>query len=354
MTERGAHTLSEIMSQPTVWQDAVTVFRQEAEAIRQFWASNPHDGVIFTGCGSTFYLAKIAAALFQQVAHKPATAYPGSEIALFPDLVFGAKANPLLVTVSRSGETTETVEATRVFKERVGNPAMTVTCYPESTLAKASDLVVANPTAQEQSLAQTRSFASMTVGIAAMAAMLADADLDKLDNLPSAAQTLLDTHGDLAKQLGEDASIERYFFLGTGALYGVAAEAMLKMKEMSLSYSEAYHMLEFRHGPMSMVNDKTLVVGLVSDEAAKHEAAVLRQMHERGARVLTLAAADHDDYASWSQFVHLNFDLPAALRPVVYLPVLQLMAYHRAMSRGLNPDQPENLVAVITLGDLTD
>jgi len=135
-------------------------------------------------------------------------------------------------------------------------------------------------------------------------------------------------------------------------LYGLACEAMLKMKEMSLSYSEAYHMLEFRHGPMSMVNERTLVAGLLSDQAGAQETAVLRDMRARGARILAIGEAPAGDVASLGQVVALQTGLPLVARAIAYLPVLQLLAYYRAMFNRQNPDQPANLHAVIVLDPL--
>jgi glucosamine--fructose-6-phosphate aminotransferase (isomerizing) len=221
-------------------------------------------------------------------------------------------------------------------------------------LAKNADLVLGIPAAQEKSLAQTRSFSSMAIVVEAIVGLLSNLDQQRdLGKLVTTAERLLTSYAKLAQQLGTDKTIERFFFLGSGALYSIACEAMLKMKEMSLSYSEAYHVLEFRHGPMSMVNNQTLVVGLISETAAQHEAAVLKQMKGQGARILALAEDDYGlGFEEWTDFVHLQSGLPQWLHPVIYLPVLQLMAYHRAMSRGLNPDKPSNLEAFVSLDAL--
>jgi glucosamine--fructose-6-phosphate aminotransferase (isomerizing) len=128
----------------------------------------------------------------------------------------------------------------------------------------------------------------------------------------------------------------------------LACEANLKMKEMSLSVSEAFHFLEFRHGPMSMVDERTLVVGLLSEKAHADELAVLREMRTLGAQTLVLAdqplAEQEADYQ-----VCFHSGLPETNRAVLYLPVLQLLGYYRAMKNGQNPDQPHNLTAVIVL-----
>ncbi|NIV35336.1 MAG: SIS domain-containing protein, partial [Anaerolineae bacterium] len=186
----------------------------------------------------------------------------------------------LLLAVSRSGTTTETLRAVDRFREAGNGPALTVTCYPQSTLAQQADFALVAPDAQEQSIAQTRSFTSMLLLTQALAAVLArdEGMLERLRRLPGALEDVVDRLGDLPRRLGEDQDIERLFFLGGGPLYGLASEAMLKTKEMSLSYAEAYYPLEFRHGPMSMVNGHTLVVGFLSDTALMEELRVLQDM----------------------------------------------------------------------------
>ncbi len=355
MTDQyGSHTFTEITSQPVIWDNAVAVFWQHADALKALWSEGGYDRVLFTGCGSTHYLAVAGAALFQQFTGINARAYPASEIALLPDFVFLPQSKPLLITISRSGETTETVQAVRVFRERTGSPMISVTCASESTLAKEADLSLAINAAQETSVAQTRSFASMLIVVEAISALLAGrGDLDQLAQLSPVVTRLLREYGDLAKRLGEDPQIERFFFLGSGALYGVANEAMLKMKEMSLSYSEAFHFLEFRHGPMSMVDEHTLLVGCVSEEAHQQETAVLRQMQQRGAQILALTERNYTaELTDNINIVRLASNLPAWARPVAYLPILQLMAYYHALARGQNPDQPANLDFVISLDEL--
>lgn len=350
--ERGVHTYSEITSQPELWHKAVDAFGQKSAALKALWDKGEFERVLFTGCGSTYYLSLAGAALFQQLTGINSRAYPASEIALYPDTVFLPDTKTLLITVSRSGETTETLEAMRVFRERTdGSPVVAVTCGSTTTLSLTADLNFSIDEAQETSLAQTRSFASMLIVVEAIAAFIAGrSDLDRLAGLTLVVTRLLSEYGDLAKRLGEDRQIERFFFLGSGALYGIACEGMLKMKEMSLSYSEAFHVLEFRHGPMSMVNDRSLVIGLISESTHAQEISVLRQMNQRGAQILALSEQAYDlGIANGAHLVEIASTLPEWARPVTYLPVLQLMAYYRALSNGQNPDLPANLSFVIAL-----
>lgn len=351
MEGRGANTLAEILSQPVVWGSALDAFERQANAIRALFAGEPFEQVIFTGCGSTHYLSMTAAALFQMLTRIPAQARPASEIALHPDLTLAtALRRTLLVTVSRSGATTETVEAVRVFRRRSSSPFVAIVCDSASELAHQADLVVAIDAAQEISVAQTRSFSSMLLAAQAFAACAAGVNYDPLRELPRLAESVIAEYHPVIQGYAAHQQWAKFFFLGSGLLYGVACEAMLKMKEMSISYSEAYHMLEFRHGPMSMVDEKALIVGLLSTDAVGHESSVLRDMQRLGGHCIALVGHNEGsgDYGA-NAVIHLRAEVPVWARPVLYLPVLQLLAYHRAMINNRNPDRPENLDAVVSL-----
>lgn len=144
-----------------------------------------------------------------------------------------------------------------------------------------------------------------------------------------------------AKEIGENLNFDRFYFLGSGIRYGLACEANLKMKEMTLTHSEPFHFLEFRHGPMSMVNENTVVVGMLSDVNRVHEAKVLSEMKMLGGTVAGFGESDAD--------VCFESNIPESARGVLYLPILQLMAFYRSVAKGLNPDRPANLTAVVKL-----
>ncbi len=343
----GQHTLREILSQPDVWAEALAAFDLQDQLLQSLLASGAFDHIIVTGCGSTYYLALTAARLLRR-AGCHAFACPASELLLYPESICLPGQSYLLLSVSRSGTTTETLRAQEQFKAIQAGSIVTITCDSASPLAQSADVVIAIDPAQEKSVAQTRSFSSMLVAAQQLAAALAGHDLTASRPLPAFCRHLLERYGDLAQSLGENGAIQKFFFLGSDALYGVACEAMLKMKEMSLSYSEAYHTLEFRHGPMSMVGEDSLVVGLISPDAARHEIRVLDEMADMGAKVLAIGPAHIEHH----RCVRLPADLPAWCMPVLYLPVLQLLAYQRAIFKGCDPDQPYQLSAVVSLDDI--
>ena len=354
MNKNGENTYKEIFSQPQVWGDTLQAFQSQKGMFDHIWQEKPVDLVIFTGCGSTYYLSLTAAALVQHLTGIAAQARPASELVLFPELTFPKGKRVILVTISRSGETSETILALQTFRQRVNGNVIAITCNSQSTLAKEADFAFSSDAAQENSIAQTRSFTSMTILVEALAAHLANLDTnDTLNPLPSTCQRLLDEYHAMAKTLGEADHIQRFFFLGAGYLYGIAAEAMLKMKEMSLAYSEAFHPLEFRHGPMSMVSNQSLVVGLLSKNAYAQEIAVLNQMYGLGGNILVLVEDDQPKFTKSYHVVRFKSGTPPWAQPVLYLPILQLIAYYRSLYNNQNPDQPQNLSAVVTLETLS-
>jgi glutamine---fructose-6-phosphate transaminase (isomerizing) len=348
----GQHTLNEIRSQPQAWA-AILPAAQSGEAEwRSFFAGQAGHLNLLFGCGSTYYLSLTAAAVLQAVTGVTSRAVPSSELLFYDKAWIEPGAAIRGLAISRSGTTTETLRALETLSKQKDARLAAVTCYAGTPMETWCAPVLVSPEGYETSIAQTRSFASMLVGCLAVAGIVGRraALLEGLAALPPIGRRLLTDYEGLATSLGGDARRERVFFLGSGPRYGLACEGMLKMKEMSLTSSEAYHFLEFRHGPKSMVDHSTLVVGLLSDTAHAAERQVLREMKELGARVLILA--ESAEGLEWADgVVAFRSGLPEAARLPLYLPVLQLLAYHRSVSKGLDPDAPRNLDAVVKLGD---
>jgi glucosamine--fructose-6-phosphate aminotransferase (isomerizing) len=342
-------TLQEILSQTTAWKAVLQELESQAVPLKNNWKPESTQEVIFTGCGSTYYLSRTAAEIFKGETGALVSAYPASDLYLFPDLVLTKGVSRTLVTISRSGETSETLRAVDQFHTRDNGPVYAISCYEKAPLIRKASVSLIAKEAHEKSVAQTRSFSSMLVAVTGLAALLSGRGLSsRFQELPELGTDLISSHHELSRELGSDPNSERFFFLGSGPLYGLACEAMLKMKEMSLSYSEAYQFLEFRHGPMSMVNENSLIVGLSSETAFEHEARLLADMRKLGAQVFAITPIELSTDQADHQVV-----LPSGLsdleRGPLYLPLLQLLAFYRSVSKGLNPDKPSNLTAVVNL-----
>lgn len=334
-------TYNEIITQPEAWQDALDVINNSKQKILALMQEG-FAQIVFTGCGSTYYLSLAAASLFQELMGLPCRAVPGGELLLNSGTVL-TKSKTLLIAISRSGSTSETVRAVEKFKKEQSGKVIVITNYGDQPLANLADLALVIPKGQETSVAQTRSFASMYVAVTAMTALLAGKTdlLQDMQKLPATGQKMLNEFAEYARALGSDLSIDRFYFLGSGLLYGLACETNLKMKEMTLTHSEPFHFLEFRHGPMSMVTDHTVVVGMLSDVNRAHEQKVLAEMIQLGGRVVSLGESNAT--------ISFNSQISELVRGVLYLPVLQLVAFERSIAKGLNPDNPTNLTKVVNL-----
>ncbi len=350
MTEPGAFSYQEITTQGASWQSAIEATLAQRRELLALFERHTGRRILFIGCGSTHYLALWAAPYFQSITGRVCRAAPSSELYLQTETLLAPGEAPLIVALSRSGETSETILAVEKMRAR-GCEALTISCYEDTGLARASTMTIAIPGGREESYAQTRSFAGMLVAVQTWAALAAGdaALLEETRRLPALASGVIERAKPLAQKVGADETIARITYLGTGPFYGLASEATVKVKEMSQTVAEPYHFMEFRHGPMALVGQEHLIVGLLSEAARPYEVAVLRDLKERGARVFGLANATEGLEAVCDGALALEAPVSERARSVLYLPFLQLLAYYRAMKKGLNPDRPRNVVMAIRL-----
>lgn len=342
--EKGRFTREEILSQPETWAETLDYLETELPDSLPNLAD--YDEVVLTGCGSTYFLSIFAARLLRKKTGVICNPVPGSEIWYSGEDWIHPSRKTLFIAISRSGRTTETLHALDYFLHKGKGDALAITCYADSPLAKNVPLAIITSAGMEQSVAQTRSFTNMMWAAMRLANGRVPTGLGSM--VKQAGQKVFDDYQTIAHSIGVDPDLERFFFLGDGPLYGLALEVMLKMKEMSLSYSEAYHFLEFRHGPMSVVNDSSIVIGLTDPQRAGYELPVLQDMRNLGARTLAVGINESTPNAVDTLF-KLDDRIPADWAFPTYLPLIQLIAFERSLSKGLNPDQPENLTAVVEL-----
>jgi glucosamine--fructose-6-phosphate aminotransferase (isomerizing) len=306
---------------------------------------------VFTGCGTSHYLALAAAATTRSLTGRPAVAVPAGEAWLMPEMTVTTELRPLLVPISRSGATTETVRAAQMAKER-GLPVIAITING-GQIAPHSDFVLELSHVQEDSVVTTQSYSNLLLSLHWLAAGLAGTSADRyraaLAEVPGAVAALLPQFDSLARDLASR-TFGHYVFLGGGALAGVAFEGMLKMTEMSQIPSEAYHSLEFRHGPISTVTNETLVTIITCPRNLAQDLAIAAEVRRFGGASLVLGPG-----VTGFDAPEMVIDLPRGFPDWQYgnlaVPMLQLLAYHRTIGAGLNPDSPRNLTHVVQLQD---
>ena len=343
----GSQTYNEIISQGIVWKKTLDNALMQLSAL-QSWLERTREEIIFIGCGSTHYLSLSAAKTWTYLTGQFARGIPSSEIWYYPAYTF-SRLLPGMVAISRSGETTETKQALRVYKEKYQQESVIIGCYPDSTMLRESTYSLVAADARETSVAQTRSFSSMYLLAQSLAGVAASNQnfLDELLELPKIFTHLVSGYEGMVKEVGADPQYQHFVFLGSGVNYGLASEIMLKMKEMSMSVSEVFSFMEFRHGPMSTITDRSLVIGFISDNRKNEEMKVLAEMKGLGATTLAVIEDERDSSADYT--IELKSGISEVARGAAYLPLLQLLSYYHAKNKGLDPDNPTNLNSVVYL-----
>lgn len=349
----GAHSREEILSQPQCWSTVLEDLQQKKtlQAIAKRFAGATE--WLFIGCGSSYYVALSAAATMARLTGFRARALPASEILLYPEVVPSGAGHCVPVLISRSGLTSEVIAAAEVLKSR-GTPTLGITCASGQPLeGLASETILLAP-ADEKSTVMTRSFTSMLLTLQALAAVIVG-DSGFLDSLSLMAQEvapLLPTLPEKLRAFVASHEFADYVYLGHGPFYGLACEGALKVTEMSVSYAQSFHTLEFRHGPKSIVGPETLLVFLLSESGYQAELEALCEMKSLGATIVAVAnRADDTVLAASDLVVQLRLGVPEYARLAPYLFVGQLLGLHTGLKKGLDPDSPRNLSRVVLLDD---
>lgn len=349
----GAYSLREILSQPPCWISCLKELPQtiSAHEIRRTFG-NAREW-LFVGCGSSYYVALAAASSWSVITGLRARAVPASELLLFPELALADSSNLAAVVISRSGRTSEALRAAELLEGKKDIRTLGVTCAAEQPLKQIATSTLALLAADEESTVMTRSFTSMLLALQYTGACIAEDDgfVKFLGKLAVCAEPAINALHLRIRDFVHSRQFADYICLGQGPFYGLACESALKLSEMSVSYAQAYHTLEFRHGPKSVVSPETLIMFLISESGYDAECGVLAETKALGGTAVTIVnRADDRVRASSDLLIEFGFDLPEVARLAPYLFAGQLMGLYTGLKKGLDPDNPRNLSRVVILG----
>jgi len=347
----GQYTLKEIREQPSSLRRLAKSSAEIGELSRA--TANRFKEVSFVGCGSSYYAGMVGEFLFKRFTGISASALPASEFIAYQR---PATRRRLAIALSRSGETTETVQAARLAR-RMGFEVLALTNNERSTLAQEAGRHLSIRAGPERSVVMTKTFSCLVYGVELLAAGVgvaqktkgADAFSRALENVPELSMKTIVGQAEQVQRLVRKHLNLRTIFLGSGANFPVALEAALKLRETSRVSAESFHFLEFRHGPMAEVSDDVLVVAFEPrGESSPKHLEVLREIAKKKGRVVAVtnireAAEMIDDV------IELPSSLDEWISPPVAIAPLQLFACLYSMALGLNPDKPRNLTKVVKL-----
>jgi glutamine---fructose-6-phosphate transaminase (isomerizing) len=314
--------------------------------------------VELVACGTASYAAMVGAAAIQGWTDMPARMTVGSEFRYGPPPL---DDRTLVIAVTQSGETADTIAPTRLARER-GCPIIAVTNTLGSAITREADAVLFLQAGPEIAVAASKTFVTQVTTLVVLAAAIArlrgslPAERERalvvaLRALPSAAARALELNAPVAADLARRYVNSRGFmFVGRGSTYPAALEGALKLKEISYVHAEGYPAGELKHGPISLLDAECPLVA-VATRSATYDKLVSNVMEGRArdARVLAVATEGDPQIERFADDVCWVPDTDELLGPVVSIIPLQLFAYHVALARGTDVDQPRNLAKSVTV-----
>jgi glucosamine--fructose-6-phosphate aminotransferase (isomerizing) len=357
------YMMKEIYEQPKVIRDALQgrigkdhileqVFGTEAKAIL-----DKTRRIQIVACGTSYHAGMVAKYWIEGVAGVPCRVEVASE---FRYRKFVVQNDTLLVTISQSGETADSLAALRLAKTLGYASTMTICNVAQSSLVRESDLALMTKAGPEIGVASTKAFTTQLVALLLLTVALGrrhglsketEAEIvNGLHQLPVILEEVLALDKSIQKMSKAFADKHHSLFLGRGILWPIAMEGALKLKEISYIHAESYPAGELKHGPLALVDDDMPVVAVApNDELLEKLKSNLEEVQARGGQLFVFA--DKASGFTSDENIHV-IDLPHVpefIAPIIYTIPLQLLSYHVAVLKGTDVDQPRNLAKSVTV-----
>ncbi len=355
--------LKEIFEQPETVRNAMRGrLDRENDTVRLGGLLNVADRLrdarrlIIIGCGTSFYAGLVGEYLIEGLAGLSVEVEYASEFRYRDPII---TSEDIVIAISQSGETIDTLAALREAKRR-GATTLGIVNVVGSTIARETDAGVYSHAGPEIGVASTKAFTSQLTVLALMAVMIARMKrmsaaegrsiLDELEKLPDKiAATLAGSEQvrDIAKAYAGSSNV---LYLGRGANYPVALEGALKLKEISYIHAEGYPAAEMKHGPIALI-DENMPVVFIAPQDGVYEKVIsnIQEVRARNGRVIAITTEGNDQVAELAQHVIYVPETLQILAPIVNIIPLQLLSYYIALERGTNVDQPRNLAKSVTV-----
>ena len=351
----------EIFEQPKAIADtldAVPGISPSSSATAPFRVFKNVEQVLILACGTSFYSGSVAKYWLEGIARIPTAVEVASEYR-YRDSVPNPKT--LVVTISQSGETADTIAALKHARALGMEHTLTICNVATSAMVRECAMAYVTRAGVEIGVASTKAFTTQLVGLFLLSLALAQVrghlddateatHLKALRHLPVAVQSVLALEPQVIAWSEEFARKENALFLGRGAHYPVALEGALKLKEISYIHAEAYPAGELKHGPLALVTSSMPVVAIAPNDALLEKLeSNLHEVRARGGELFVFADADTRIESGEGIHVIRMPEHYGALSPILHVVPLQLLAYHTAVARGTDVDKPRNLAKSVTV-----
>jgi glucosamine--fructose-6-phosphate aminotransferase (isomerizing) len=313
--------------------------------------------VTIVACGTSFHAGLVARYWLEGLAGVPCTVEVASEYRYRKPVV---TPNSLFVTISQSGETADTLAALREARRWGVSHSLAICNVPESSLTRESELVLMTRAGPEIGVASTKAFTTQLVALMLLVVALGRRNgmtgeqerelVRQLESLPGKINGVLELNDRIADLSQAFAHKHHSLFLGRGSMYPIAMEGALKLKEISYIHAEAYPAGELKHGPLALVDEDMPVISVApNNELLEKLKSNLEEVRARGGQLYIFA--DSRVEVTKQPDIHVLDVMPVEdpIAPIVYTIPLQLLAYHVAVIRGADVDQPRNLAKSVTV-----
>ena len=342
-------TEQEILDTPNALARTCAYFDESSGRIRAFFANHPEKRFVFFGCGSSYMLAKGAATLFGSFPGTSASAIAGGDYVVDPEFWKETVRGSIVVSLSRSGRTSEMVKAMKDIKASLGCPIISVSMEPDNDIDPVSDLSLTMDWCYDRSVCQTRTVANLYA-----ASLLLAAEYSGRQDLRNGVRAAAETNAAFQKAnrpVLEAIAAKPWtnaVVLADGAVCGIAEEAALAFTEIAMLTGRYFHFLDYRHGPIVISGEKTLTLILLRPGSSAPQEAMVRDVIAHGGIVVTASEEPGNPFGSDAHFCLAGMGgYDACGIALIYLA--QMTAFSKAVQNGGNPDAPTGLDAYITL-----
>ena len=357
------YMLKEIFTQPQAVADTLEARIRDGRVVdEEFGLAAPEvfdsiESVQIVACGTSYHAGLIARYWLEGLAGVTCNVEVASEFRYRRPVV---REKTLFVAVSQSGETADTLAALRVAKEWGYAHTLAICNVPESSLTRESELVFMTRAGPEIGVASTKAFTTQLISLMLLVCALgrrrgfhdtSEAELvHQLESLPGRLNVVLELNDKIQSLSEHFASKHHALYLGRGPLYPVAMEGALKLKEISYIHAEAYPAGELKHGPLALVDEDMPVVSVApNNELLEKLKSNLEEVRARGGKLFVFADSKAGLPSSPDVQILTVAPVEAAIAPIIYTIPLQLLAYHVAVLKGADVDQPRNLAKSVTV-----
>ncbi len=354
--------LKEIFEQPKVCKDTISgrllddKIRLEGFDFGKDILANINK-IYIVACGTAYYAGLYGKSLIEKMARIPVNSEVASEFR-YNDPIIDDKT--LLIVVSQSGETADTLAALRLAKKKNAK-VLSVVNVVGSSIARESDYVYYTVAGPEIAVASTKAFTSQVITFYLLAIYIAlelkkitveeyKVLKDELMDLPRLVSEVLNGEHKVHKYSNEFLNAKNIFYIGRGLDYLIAMEGSLKLKEIAYLHSEPYAAGELKHGPIALIEESTLVIGVVTNEEIFEKTiSNLRECKARGAKILAIAMYGNEEIEKFADLVYYIPRASVNVAPILANIFQQMFAYHMAVGLNHDADKPRNLAKSVTV-----